>query len=73
MKLNEFIDKLIEFRDEYNAGEFNVCTDELDYDVQCGEIQDVYLEPVELTDEQIVFNKDKEYIRICAVDHNKEC
>jgi len=72
MKLNEFINKLIEFRDEFNAGEFNVCTDELVYDVMCGEVQDVYLEPVELTDEQIVFNKDNEYIRICAVDNKRE-
>lgn len=72
MKLNEFIDKLVKFRDEYNAGEFNVCTDELYYDVMCGEVQDVYLEPVELTDEQIVFNKNNEYIRICAIDNKRE-
>lgn len=71
MKLNEFIDKLVKFRDENNAGEFNVCTNELEYDVMCGEIQDVYLNPAELTDKELVFDKDNGYIEICAIDYTK--
>lgn len=72
MKLNEFIDKLVKFRDENNAGEFDVRTNELYYDVMCGEIQDVYLEQIELTDKELVFNKDNKFIEICAVDNKRE-
>lgn len=73
MKLNEFIDKLVKFRDENNAGEFEVFTNELEYDVMCGEIQDVYRNPISLTDKELIFDKDNRLVQICTVDNSKEC
>ena len=68
MKLNEFIDKLVKFRDENNAGEFDVFTTELEYDIMCGEIQDVYRYPISLTDKELIFDKDNKSVQICTVE-----
>ena len=73
MKLNEFIDILVKFRDENNAGEFEVLTNELCYDVYCGEIQDVYRDLISLTDKELIFDKDNRLVQICTVDNKKEC
>ena len=69
MKLNEFIDKLIEFRDKNNAGDFEVCTQEVLYDVICGEIQECYLESTPMKDEDFYLNEINKIVQICAQDN----
>jgi len=73
MKLNKFIEKLINIRDTNNAGDYDVMNTELVYNVVCGEIDLVSREPIEMKDEDIILDEKSGTIMICAQDNNTQC
>ena len=73
MKLNDLIEKLVNIRDAKNAGDFDVLTQEVVYDVNCGEIQTVYRDPVLMDDKDIILDENNKSIQFCAQDNGTEC
>ena len=73
MKLNDLIEKLVNIRDAKNAGDFDVLTQEVVYDVNCGEIQTVYRDPVLMDDKDIILDENNKVIQFCAQDNGAEC
>ena len=73
MKLNDLIEKLVNIRDTKNAGDFDVLTQEVVYDVNCGEIQTVYRDPVLMDDKDIILDENNKTIQFCAQDNGTEC
>lgn len=71
MTLNEYINNLIKLRDENNAGDFTVMNNELVYDVICGEIDNVYGEPIPMETNHYHIDTNNKILQIDFVDNNK--
>ena len=71
MTLNEFINNLIELRDNYNAGSYTVMNNELVYDVVCGEIDNVFGDPILMETNHYYIDDVNKTLQIDFVDNNK--
>jgi len=71
MTLNEFINYLIELRDNHNAGDYTVMNNELVYDVICGEIDNVFGEPILMDSNHVLVDDTNKILQINFVDNDK--
>ena len=71
MTLNEYINNLIKLRDENNAGDFVVMNRELVYDVYCGEIDNVFGDPIPMETNHYYIDSVNKTLQIDFVDNNK--
>ena len=71
MTLNEYINNLIKLRDEHNAGDFIVMNNELVYDVVCGEIDNVFGDPIPMDVNHYYIDSVNKTLQIDFVDNNK--
>lgn len=66
MTLDEFILSLTQLRDHYNAGDFTVMTEEIEYDINCGEIQEAYKNPCPMDGDDYWLDIEQKQVRIAT-------
>ena len=71
MTLDNFIQYLIELRDNHNVGSYTVMNNELVYDVICGEIDSVFGEPILMDSNHVLVDHINKTLQINFVDNNK--
>ena len=72
MTLNEYIESLIQLRDHYNAGDFTVMTEEIEYDINCGEIQEAYKNPCPMDGDDYWLDLEMKQLRIATKGDGNE-
>ena len=72
MTFDEFIESLIQLRDHYNAGSFTVMTEEIEYDVNCGEIQEAFKDPCPMDGDDYFLDLESKELRICTKGDGNE-